>query len=257
MPIKQGGVMAVMALALQAMGLTAVASETELASSSKSSLMASPIGSGNTVAAPWRLALLPRQKPPATQFDVTTLDEQRVLRVLSNKSYGNIVHAVGQAGAQARRLQWRWRVDEAPGGDLRKREGDDAALKVCVFFDWPSERLSFGERARLEMAQTLSGQALPTATLCYVWSTGLPAQTWLPNAYTRRIRLLVAQGEDSPLKAWHAHVRDLHADFKQAFADEWREGDAVPAIQAVLIGGDTDNTGSKGLGYVSDIALRP
>jgi hypothetical protein len=220
----------------------------------------SPIAAtGNEPGAPWRVALLPRQKAPATRFDVHTLEGQRVLRVVSKAGYGNLLHPLeGDAAVRVRWLQWRWRVDKLPErADLRTREGDDVALKVCAFFDWPLERVPMLDRARLETASLVSGQAVPTATLCYVWDHSLPAQQWQPNAYTKRLRLWSPGREALTTKAWSTQRRDLHEDFKQAFADEWREGDRVPAVTAVLIGADVDNTRGDSLGYVSVIEVTP
>ncbi len=44
------------------------------------------------------------------------------------------------------------------GADLRTRSGDDGAAKVCVFFDFPADRLSVGERTRLSLARRATGE---------------------------------------------------------------------------------------------------
>lgn len=219
-------------------------------------LLTSPVGEGASPPAPWRVVTLPRQKPPATQFSTVALDGQRVLRVVSVKSYGNLLHPVDSALAAAR-LQWDWRVDRAPASHLRERSGDDVALKVCVFFDWPLERLPIIDRVKFEAAQAAVGEPLPTATLCYVWASDQATGTVLPNVYTRRLQMIVTQGDGSALGMWHHNSRDLHADFRTAFAAEWRAGDAMPRVRAVLIGADADNTGGEGLGYLRSITLTP
>ncbi len=117
-------------------------------------------------------------------------------------------------------------------------------------------RLPFGERTKLATASLIAGEELPTAVLCYVVDPNLPTGTWLANAYTRRIRMLVVQGGEGAVgPAWRDHTRNLHSDFRQAFSDEWKQGDDVPALLAVLVGGDTDNTSSEGLGYLRQIEL--
>ncbi len=227
------------------------------------SVLASPISATDQPADPWRVALLPKQTLPATRFDVTEVDGQRVLRVRADRSYGNLLHPVQALHAQARRLRWSWRVDAAPAGDLRTKQGDDVALKICALFDWPRDRLSISDRAQMALGSLLTGESLPTATMCYVVDAAPAAQSavaaadgWMPNAYTGRIHMLTVRGADVALGAWTEHTRDLHADFKRAFADEWRDGDAVPALRAVLVGADTDNTASVGLGYLRSIDLR-
>jgi hypothetical protein len=216
----------------------------------------SPIGPGAEPAAPWRLGLLPKQKPPATRFDVVELDGVRVLRVASPSSYGNLLRTFEPALPGELTLRWSWRVDRAPDADLRTREGDDVAMQVCVLYEWPLERLPLGDRLKLTTARAITGDALPTATICYVADKALATGTWLANAYTQRVRLLVVQGREAPLDRWSTHERDLQADFRRAFADEWRDGDSAPPVRAIGVGGNTDNTASDGLGYLRSIELR-
>jgi hypothetical protein len=56
--------------------------------------LASLTGPGSTPAAPWRFIGLPGTKKPAARFEVVTLDGQRVLRIDSERSYGNLVHVL-------------------------------------------------------------------------------------------------------------------------------------------------------------------
>lgn len=216
------------------------------------SLLAPLVADAAEPTAAWAPAPLPRQTLPATRFEAVTLDGARVLRVASPASYGNLVHPV--ADPQARRLAWRWRVERAlVGTDLRAKRGDDVVLKVCALFEMPLERVPFVERQLLRVARATSGQALPAATLCYVWDSGLAAGTLVPNAHTRRVRFIVLQGADAPLARWRSESRDLHADFLRAFGDE---SATVPPLAAVLVGADSDNTGSAGLAHLADLTLQ-
>lgn len=219
------------------------------------SLLASPIGDAVGPKAPWRLSLLPRQTKPITEFSVVELDTQRVLRVVSSKSYGKLVHAFPDTSVSPKRLTWDWRVDQSPEADLRSRSGDDVALRVCAFYDWPIQRMPTIDRIRLALAETLAGESLPGAAVCYVWDTTLPTGTVMPNAFSRRIRMIVVDGDGASKTAWREHIRDLQKDFRTAFADEWEEGDVLPPLLAVAIGADSDNTGGEGLAYVRSISL--
>jgi Protein of unknown function (DUF3047) len=210
--------------------------------------LASPIGSGNEPPSPWRVAGLPQQSKPLTRFAVVELDNQRVLRVEADHAYGNLIHPLKDMRAGT--LSWRWRVDQpAAGVDLRRKSGDDAALKVCAFFDLPESQLPFVERQLLRIASSRAGEKLPTATLCYVWDEHLPQGTLLQNAYTHRVRAIVTHGTP---KSWREETHDLAADFRRAFGDESQD---VPALTAIVIGADTDNTGSHSIGYVGDLRL--
>ena len=189
------------------------------------------------------------------------LDGRNVLRLRTDQSYGTLTHALvaapitsASAGAAPGLLRWQWRLDQPLAqSDLRRKEGDDAALKVCAMFDLPLDKLGLGERTLLRIARTVSGENLPTATLCYVWDTALPVGTLLPNAYTPRVRYVVLDSGGQNLGRWVTHQRDLGADFLKSFGNET---DTVPPLLAIAVGADADNTGGSSLGYLGDIALQ-
>ena len=213
--------------------------------------LAALVGSGSEPAAPWHFKGLPQQAKAATRFSVVELDQERVLRIEADDAYGNLVHEL--ADVRAGTLAWRWRVDRPlSGADLRSKAGDDIALKVCALFDMPLARVPFVERQLLRIASARSGEKLPTATLCYIWDAQLPQGTLLHNAYTHRVRYISA-APGTPQR-WSQARHDLAADFLRAFGDESRE---VPPLSAVLVGADSDNTGSRSLGYISDLRFIP
>ncbi len=188
---------------------------------------------------------------PPTRFELTDTEGGRALQVRTEASYGNLVHPwQGPAGT----LQWRWRLDRGlVGADLRTREGDDVPLKVCLLVDMPLSAVPFGERAALSLARAVSGEPLPSATLCYVWDARLAAGTLLPNAYSARVRLLVVDS-GPPRPRWQSHQRDVAADFLRAFGHESAQ---VPPLTAVAIGGDADNTGGDSVGWIAGLSLQP
>jgi Protein of unknown function (DUF3047) len=201
---------------------------------------------------PWQLVGLPKQHQPLTRFQVVMLDGHPALRVSAQASYGNLLHAL-PAHPPAGLLAWRWRLDlPNPLADLRQRQGDDAAIKVCAAFDLPDKAVPFVERQLLRLARLRTGEHLPAATVCYVWDGQLPAGTALDNAYTRRVRLIVLHGPGSPLHTWLAERRDLRADFLRLFGDEAAE---VPPLQALVLSADADNTQAHSLAHVADLNL--
>jgi len=206
--------------------------------------------------APWRAVGVPGGKIPLTRFDITELDGRKVLRVEASKSYGNLVHALPPAVADpGLRLRWRWRLElPLANADLRRRDADDSPLKVCALFEIPLEKLGLIERNLLRLARSVSGESLPSATLCYVWDATLTPGTLLSNAYTSRVRMIVVDSANSQLNQWVSHTQDLAADFHRAFGDE---SATLPPLQGVLVGGDSDNTGGHSLGYVGDVTLSP
>jgi hypothetical protein len=201
---------------------------------------------------PWRPVGFPKGKIPATQFDLHELGAEKVLRVQADKSYGTLSHAWS---GSAKTLSWRWRVERGlPKADLRTKAGDDSPAKVCVMFDMPLEGLPLGERNKMRFARWFSGEPLPAATLCYAWDHQLPVDTELANPYTQRVRVIVVNSGDAQPGKWHSHTRDVAADFKHAFG---HESPTVPAVIAIVVGADADNTQGSSLAYVSDITLKP
>lgn len=202
---------------------------------------------------PWRFTTLPHKAP--TTFDVVSQDGRRVLRVEADQSYGNLVHATHLSLGSAPVLSWRWRVDEfVAGADLRTRSGDDGAAKLCVFFDFPVERLPFAERAKLALARSTTGEDVPSEVLCYVWDNKEPKGAALVNAFTQRMRMAVLEsGAPATPGAWVSERRNLAADYRRAFGDE--AGGTLPDVVAVAISADADNTRGHGLAYFSDVDL--
>ena len=204
--------------------------------------------------APWHVAGLPRQTKPFTRFSVVDVDGRRALRVEADESYGNLVHPL-QSAEPGLKLAWRWRVDQlVTGADLRNRAGDDVALKVCVLFDQPLESIPFVERQVLRVARSQTTEPLPAATLCYVWDTDLPIGTTLPNAFTPRLRYVVLRSGSAQLRQWLEERRAIGADFLKLFG---AEVSVVPAVIGVAVGADADNTHSRSLGFVTDMAFQP
>jgi hypothetical protein len=203
----------------------------------------------------WQVVGIPGGKIPATQFDVVTLDGQKVVRLQADKSYANLTYTLtpSQVPIKTGILRWRWRLDQAvAGADLQRKEGDDAAIKVCAFFDLPLDRLPFFERTLLRIARATTGQYLPSATLCYVWDPKLAVGTELPNAYTEQVRYVVLDSASSPLKSWVSHQRDIRADFMRSFH---AQATALPPLLGIGIGADADNTGGSSLAYLDDLTL--
>ncbi|MDP3819934.1 MAG: DUF3047 domain-containing protein [Burkholderiales bacterium] len=203
---------------------------------------------------PWQVTGLPRQREPFTQFSTVDLDGRRALRIEADKSYGNLVYRLNPARAVAR-LSWLWRVEALNhAGDLHTKSGDDTALKVCVFFDLPLEKVPFVERQLLRVARTRTSEPLPAATVCYVWDAHLPVGTVVPNAFTKRVRYKVLESGSARLHQWTPEKRNLAADFIELFGDESKE---VPPMTGVAVGADADNTHGHSLAHVADLVLEP
>lgn len=202
--------------------------------------------------APWQLLTLPKL-PRHTRYEIAEIDGSRALRVQAVASYANLLHPVDAAAGTRPVLAWRWRVERFPANaDLRRKQGDDTAARLCVLFDIPDVRLSFAVRMQLKLGRTLFDPNLPAASICYVWDEKLAAGTSLPNVHTDRVRMIVLQ-QGNP-GTWAAERRDVQADFARAFPSE-AAGGFRPRVLAVAVAGDGDNTGGESLAWIGDIRL--
>jgi hypothetical protein len=203
---------------------------------------------------PWQVITLPKI-PRQTQYSVVTFDDRRVVKAEAEGSYANVLHALAVDPGTTPILRWSWRVERFPArSDLSIKSGDDLAAKVCVLFDLPLTRLSFFDRVKIELGRRLFKLDLPAATICYVWDRTLPPGTWLPNAYTNRVRMLVLRSAKvGDQGRWFEERRDLRADFVRAFGAEADGG--LPVVAAIGFATDADTTGDSALAYFGDITL--
>ncbi len=240
--------LALLLMALPALAQPATALPERMAKARFSRMPAGP------VAAPWRVVGLPDQKMPLTRFDIQSLDGDTALRVRADASYGNLVIDTQSTPLAApTRLQWRWQLARGlAASDLHRKDGDDVPVKVCALFDMALDGMSFGEQARLRLARALTGEPLPSATLCYVWDRLLPVGQALPNVFSPRVRYLVVSTGPAQPGIWQTIERRLDQDFLLAFGHESR---TMPPLIALAVGADADNTGGSSLAWVGDLLL--
>lgn len=209
---------------------------------------------GGTLGAGWRVAGLPRQTVPLTRYGVAEVDGRAAVRVAASGSYGNLVHDLPGQPAPAR-LRWSWRLEQPnPSADLARKEGDDAAAKVCLAFELPLERVPFVERQVLRLARSRAGEALPAATLCWVWGRAEARETVVPNPYSRRVRVIVLRNDGDATQRWFDEDRDVAADWRRTFGDESAE---VPPLAAAIVAADADNTGATSVAHVAGLRFGP
>lgn len=210
-------------------------------------LSAAALGRG--VAPGWRHQTLPKVER-ANQFEMVDLDARRVLQVQSSASASSWLAPVDIDASALPWLRWRWQVSQSlPGSDIRTKPGDDYAARVYVFFDLPAQQLSLGDRLRLQAARVLAGVEVPTAAICYVWGRAQAAGASGWNAYTDRLRMVVVDSGDSHAGQWRSVSRNIPNDWTEAF------GGAMPRVNGVGVGSDTDNTGASVQSWFDDLSF--
>ena len=147
-------------------------------------------------------------------------------------------------------LQWEWKALSAmPEADNSEGVRDDAPLRILVAFDGNKSKLSLKEKMNFEMANLISGQEMPYATLMYIWSGKSPIDSIIANAHTSRIKMIVVDSGWDHLGQWHKHQRDLSEDYKRAYGEV--PGDVI----GIALLTDTDNTKSETRAFYGDIEL--
>ncbi len=213
-----------------------------------------PVDDAGRLSTRWRVVGLPQQKAPPTRYAAVSVDGRAALQIDAESSYGPLVLEVAGPAAP-RTLSWTWRMEQPnPAADLRSKAGDDTAARVCLSFALPLEQVPFLERQLLRVARARSGEALPAATLCWVWAAGDAAGSLIDNAYSRRVRYLVLRTQADGTGRWLDERRDVAADFRRAFGDESAE---LPPLAAVIVGGDADNTGARSRAYIAGLSFGP
>ena len=194
----------------------------------------------------WRVAKLPGVA--ASRFQLVELEGSTVLQMDADGGAATLYRPVRIDPSGTPVLRWRWRVENLiRGADLTRKQGDDLPARLYIMFDYPLDRLSLIERGKILLARSVAGELVPAAALCYVWDGRLPTGTRLWNAYSDRVRVVVAESGSNRLGQWVAEERDVAADFRAAF------GEDPPPISGVAVAVDTDQTGEKARSWFGDI----
>ena len=98
-----------------------------------------------------------------------------------------------------------------------------------------------------DLALAMSGNALPYATLMYIWENRLPEGAVIPHHFSTRIQMIVAGSGTKDLGVWHEERVNLFDDYRRAF------GEDPPRVKAVGIMSDADNTGARTIAWYGDI----
>lgn len=190
---------------------------------------------------------------------------KRVSRYAPQRKDGRdvlMVHAVSSASMVRRkvriepgglgRLAFSWLVPAViETADLARRESDDSPVRLILAFEGDRSRFSAKDTMLSELAETLTGEPLPYATLMYVWSNRSEAESVIVNPRTSRIRKLVLESGPGQLSRWLNYERDVRADFIKAF------GEPPGALLSIGVMTDTDNTKSQASAWYGPVRLLP
>ena len=196
----------------------------------------------------WHAVLLPGKE--ATQYAWTVKDGREALLAPSERSASMWRRKVALPAAQLNEVQFSWWVDDLiDGAKLGEAELDDAPARVMLAFAGDVTRLPQRTRMMFELAEALTGEAPPYATLMYVWESSMPVGTVIIHPRTDRVRKIVVDSGPAHLRGWRDHRRDVAADFRLAFGEE------PGSLVSVGVMTDSDNTRSRASAWYGPVTV--
>lgn len=194
----------------------------------------------------WQVQTLPGKQ--VTQYRSTTKDGRTVIEAQSEQSASLLRRKLTPPQPAPDEVVFTWRVDALmPQASVSDSQAEDAVTRVIFGFDGDRSRLSARNRALFDLAETLTGEMPPYATLMYVWDPVLPVGTVVVNHRTDRIRKIVVDSGTQHLGTWREHRRNLIEDYRRAFEEE------PGALLSVAKMTDSDNTRSQAKAWYGHI----
>jgi len=207
--------------------------------------------SSPTAAGPWQ-SWQPFELPGKrhTSYQAREDGGRSVVHAQADRSASMFRRQVRIDPAQLSRVQFSWRVASLiADADLSEADASDSPVRLVFAFDGDHARLSSRNRMLFDLAQVLTGEPPPYATLMYVWDNRAGTESVILGPRTDRIRKIVLESGATHLGQWRHYERDLRADFKRAFGE-----DPGPLIGVALMT-DADNTGSRASGQYGEVRL--
>ena len=231
----------------KAIALEAV--ESEQAHAGFPEIRSSPMNlSAPTVPSRWKHHRLPGKQ--ATLYAFTPIDKRLALSATAVASASMLRQSVYFEPGALRNIRFSWKVPALiAGADLTQRETHDAPVRVALSFAGDRAKFSLKNAMFSELAQVLTGEPLPYATLTYVWCNACTRGSVLVNPRTDRIREIVLESGPDHLGQWQDYERDIRADFERAF------GESPGALLHVGLMTDTDNSRESATAWYGPISL--
>ncbi|VAW91038.1 hypothetical protein MNBD_GAMMA23-2575 [hydrothermal vent metagenome] len=183
-----------------------------------------------------------------TAYFLTRDNNQTVFKAVSNAAASGYIHKISIDPKQYPILTWSWKIDNLiKKSNINTKEGDDYPARIYVTFEYDTERLSGWESFKVGFYKAIYGEYPPLAVLNYVWANKKSVGYTTPNAYTKRVQMLVAQSGQTHVGKWVKQQANIYDDYKRVF------GEVPMKITAIAIMTDTDNTLESATAYYGDI----
>lgn len=190
-------------------------------------------------------------KRAETKYAFMEKDGQAAIEAVSKASASGLIYPIEIDPMEYPIIEWSWKVEgPVPGGNLRKKSGDDYAARVYLTFDYDASRLSWLDRVKHAVAKGFAGLEVPRRAINYIWANQAEEGTIAPNPYTDWVCMIAVDTGEKGSGQWRSYSRDLVADYEAAFGEE------PGKVTGVAIMTDTDDTKSQARAYYLDIVFR-
>ena len=199
----------------------------------------------------WHAVALPGKR--ATQYAWTVKDGRPALEARADQSASMMRKRLQLAPADLGSVSFSWWVqDVLAGADLGTAGLGDAPARVLFAFSGDHALLAPRTRMMFDLAETLSGERPPFATLMYVFGhEGASPDQMFVHPRTDRVRKIVLDVGPEQTRRWRMHRRDLAADFRRAFGEE------PGTLVSVAVMTDADNTQQGARAWYGPIEFTP
>lgn len=193
------------------------------------------VGRFDTGLSPWTQVVVD-PKLASNRFAARVWDGVPAVEVVSDASMSLLARAVDVDLERTPVLCWAWRIDRVLStADLTTRAGDDYAARLYVALRIPPQRQSLALRTKLRLARAVWGDAIPDASLNYVWDNRHPVGTEVANAYTDRAMMIVKRSGAADAGSWVWERQHVGRDVRRVWGEDAR-------LVQIAITADTDNT---------------
>ena len=197
----------------------------------------------------WQPLTLPGKA--VTRYSWTEKDGRPALEAASERSASIWRKRLDPALAQVGEVHFSWWVQSLiPGANVSDVDREDSVARVIFGFGGDIDALPLRTRMKFELAQALTGEVPPYATLMYVWDSKLPVGSVVVNPRSDRIRKIVIDSGPAELRRWRDHKRDLAADFRLAF------GEAPGPLKSMAVMTDSDNSRASARTWYGPVELK-
>jgi hypothetical protein len=196
----------------------------------------------------WHAVSLPGKS--ITLYETTVKEGRPAIAAQSDSSASMWRRSLDVAADAIGEVHFSWWVPEpVSGAHVAESDKEDAAARVLFAFDGDTDALPMRTRMLFDLAEALSGERPPYATLMYVWDSQAPVGSVIVNPRTDRVRKIVVDSGQKHVGTWRDHKRNLAADFRLAFGEE------PGRLRSMALMTDSDNTRTRSRAWYGPVRI--